>query len=154
MYKLQRRALVIEDILKWADAYREKAGKWPIRNSGSIPGGISEIWVSMDAALRGDFVSFLTAVRWLSYRPRPAAPDTSAIYPRLQSMQSSDAPTNTINGRETGPAEIPAASPNPAATRGERMILRYGPASAACHCGWQGCLPSAATFVVGRACLG
>jgi hypothetical protein len=44
--------LAIEQILQWADAFHERAGKWPRRNSGPIPEAMGEKWAAVDYALR------------------------------------------------------------------------------------------------------
>jgi hypothetical protein len=38
-------------ILRWADAHRRRAGAWPTRNSGPIPGSGEETWLAVDGAL-------------------------------------------------------------------------------------------------------
>ena len=50
--ELRRRPLTIEEILRWADAYRDATGKWPTAASGDIVGARFESWSSVDAALR------------------------------------------------------------------------------------------------------
>jgi hypothetical protein len=50
--KLRRRPLTIREILSWADAYRERTGKWPTKSNGSIVGTIGETWSGVDTALR------------------------------------------------------------------------------------------------------
>lgn len=40
------------DILRWADAHRQKRGRWPGLASGPIPGSGGETWSTVDAALR------------------------------------------------------------------------------------------------------
>ena len=42
--KLRRRALTIQQILAWADAHRERTGKWPANRSGRIHGTADETW--------------------------------------------------------------------------------------------------------------
>jgi len=44
--------LTITEILRWADAYRETAGKWPTVKSGDIMGTIGENWGLVDQSLR------------------------------------------------------------------------------------------------------
>jgi hypothetical protein len=44
--------LEIGQILVWADAFRDRSGNWPIRESGVIPGTDGENWSSVDHALR------------------------------------------------------------------------------------------------------
>lgn len=48
---LDARPLSHELILKWADAYRSKHGRWPTRYSGEIP-GTSDTWMKVDGALK------------------------------------------------------------------------------------------------------
>jgi hypothetical protein len=50
---LLRRPLTIEEILSWADAYRETTGRWPTKDTGAILGAKFETWLGVDAALRG-----------------------------------------------------------------------------------------------------
>lgn len=50
--QIRRRAISIEEILRWADAHRAAIGKWPTRNSGDIPGSKFDSWFAVDAALR------------------------------------------------------------------------------------------------------
>ena len=50
--ELRRRPLTIEEILRWADMYRDATGKWPIKQSGDIVGARFESWHGVDAALR------------------------------------------------------------------------------------------------------
>jgi hypothetical protein len=52
MKKFYRRPLSIRDILAWADAHHAAVGRWPIRESGGIPGAMQETWHAVDAALR------------------------------------------------------------------------------------------------------
>jgi hypothetical protein len=40
-----------ETILRWADAYHERTGKWPTRESGRIAEAPEETWAAVDAAL-------------------------------------------------------------------------------------------------------
>jgi hypothetical protein len=44
--------LTLERILEWADTYRERAGKWPTRSSGTIDGSDGEKWANIDAVLK------------------------------------------------------------------------------------------------------
>jgi hypothetical protein len=43
--------LTEEQILAWADAYHQQAGRWPDRSSGCINGSAGETWAAIDAAL-------------------------------------------------------------------------------------------------------
>src|SRR5205085_2453111 len=45
--------LTAEQILSWADAYRERHGVWPRTESGTIPEAPGEVWCNIDQALRG-----------------------------------------------------------------------------------------------------
>ncbi|HEX5034101.1 MAG TPA: hypothetical protein VFW62_06440, partial [bacterium] len=49
---MRRSELTIEQILKWADAYYERTGKWPTATSGPIPEALDENWRGMENALR------------------------------------------------------------------------------------------------------
>lgn len=40
-----------EDILAWADAYRQRTGTWPNYRSGEIPEAPDETWMAVEAAL-------------------------------------------------------------------------------------------------------
>lgn len=56
MKKLRRRLgprprLSITQVLKWADEYRRRTGRWPHHKSGRIRGAASENWNAIDAAL-------------------------------------------------------------------------------------------------------
>jgi len=44
--------LTVEQILAWADAYRERTGTWPRTESGPIPEAPGEVWCNIDQALR------------------------------------------------------------------------------------------------------
>ncbi len=52
MKKLNKRALYVHDILRWADAYREATGRWPTKESGVILQAPFETWARVDCALR------------------------------------------------------------------------------------------------------
>ncbi|HWL95256.1 MAG TPA: hypothetical protein VNT79_17180 [Phycisphaerae bacterium] len=45
--------LTIESILRWADEYFKRAGRWPHEGAGPIPGSGGESWKSVVNALRG-----------------------------------------------------------------------------------------------------
>jgi hypothetical protein len=49
---LRRRPLTIREILRWADAYHQTAGKWPTSLSGDVMGATGETWANINAALR------------------------------------------------------------------------------------------------------
>lgn len=49
---MRRRPLTVQEILGWADAYREARGRWPTGNAGAIAGARFESWQAVDAALR------------------------------------------------------------------------------------------------------
>ena len=63
--------LTVESILAWADAHRQRSGKWPTCNSGPIPEAKGETWMSVDTALnkarrgleRGSLAMLLEAER-------------------------------------------------------------------------------------------
>jgi hypothetical protein len=42
-----------KQVLRWADAYHERTGEWPIQESGCIPESPGDTWLAIDAALRG-----------------------------------------------------------------------------------------------------
>jgi hypothetical protein len=42
----------VKGILHWADAWRERTGKWPTNSSGPIPEAPGETWMAVDMALR------------------------------------------------------------------------------------------------------
>jgi hypothetical protein len=44
--------LTEEDILEWADNWKERTGDWPYARSGSLPGRRAETWKKIDSALR------------------------------------------------------------------------------------------------------
>jgi hypothetical protein len=46
------RQMTVGEILRWADAYHERHGKWPVRNSGVIPEAPGETWLHVEAALK------------------------------------------------------------------------------------------------------
>jgi hypothetical protein len=43
--------LTVEQILAWADAHRERAGKWPQSGSGPVPEAPGATWAAIDSAL-------------------------------------------------------------------------------------------------------
>jgi hypothetical protein len=43
--------LSVEQILRWADAYRRRTGQWPSRASGPIPEAEGETWSKINLAL-------------------------------------------------------------------------------------------------------
>jgi DNA-binding XRE family transcriptional regulator len=46
------RPLSIRTILRWADAYHERTGKWPNHLTGSIPESPGDSWAAVESALR------------------------------------------------------------------------------------------------------
>jgi len=48
---LRLQPLKEKQILAWADAYRQRAGKWPSRYAGAIAEAPEETWAAVDAAL-------------------------------------------------------------------------------------------------------
>src|SRR5207248_2483381 len=44
--------LTVEQILTWADAYRDRTGQWPRHTSGPVPGAPGETWGAIEFALR------------------------------------------------------------------------------------------------------
>src|SRR5205823_9059783 len=47
-----RKPLTVEQILPWADSYRQRTGSWPTEDSGLIPEAPEENWKKLNAALR------------------------------------------------------------------------------------------------------
>jgi len=47
---LRKPPLAVADILKWADAFYARWGRWPTRHSGPIE-GTNETWCDVDSAL-------------------------------------------------------------------------------------------------------
>jgi hypothetical protein len=43
--------LEVSQILRWADEFHERAGRWPTRDSGRIVGGLGLTWRAVDTAL-------------------------------------------------------------------------------------------------------
>jgi hypothetical protein len=43
--------LTVEEVLAWADRYREQHGDLPIKTSGAIPGTVGDTWFTVDRAL-------------------------------------------------------------------------------------------------------
>jgi len=43
--------LHIADILRWADAYYQRIGKWPKQRSGTVPEAIDTTWYGIDKAI-------------------------------------------------------------------------------------------------------
>jgi hypothetical protein len=48
---LTRKKHTVEQILSWADAWRERTGKWPLIKDGSIPEAPGETWSSVSKFL-------------------------------------------------------------------------------------------------------
>jgi hypothetical protein len=50
---VRRPVLYVSDILRWADAFRQRVGRWPrYRERGKIPGTLGLTWTAVDMALR------------------------------------------------------------------------------------------------------
>ena len=47
-----RQPLTVEQILRWADAHRERTGNWPTEDSGPVAEAPQENWRKLNAALR------------------------------------------------------------------------------------------------------
>jgi hypothetical protein len=47
-----RSTLYIKQILDWADAHKQRTGKWPEASSGKVQGTIDERWVNIDQCMR------------------------------------------------------------------------------------------------------
>src|SRR5262245_55652118 len=63
--------LTDDQILAWADAYHERQGRWPRKDSGLVPGSWVKRWSAIDTALQrvhrglrgGSFLARLLAAR-------------------------------------------------------------------------------------------
>jgi hypothetical protein len=51
-YAVRRPVLYLSDILRWADAFRRRVGRWPHYYDGAIPGKLGLSWNAVDLALR------------------------------------------------------------------------------------------------------
>jgi hypothetical protein len=49
---MRRPPLTIPQILGWADAFHDRTGRWPKRDSGRIAGSLGETWTAVDLALK------------------------------------------------------------------------------------------------------
>src|SRR5688572_5463732 len=49
---MSRAFLTVEQILSWADAYRERNGEYPTPASGNLPEDHTESWAAINEALR------------------------------------------------------------------------------------------------------
>ena len=47
--------LTVEQILRWAEAYRRRTGRWPGRTSGPVPEAPAENWAALTLALRNGY---------------------------------------------------------------------------------------------------
>jgi hypothetical protein len=70
-------SLSVEQILGWADAYYQRAGRWPTRKSGPIPEAEGETWSMINSALlhgrrdlpvRMSLFGLLRKMRWTTAR--------------------------------------------------------------------------------------
>ena len=50
-----RPRLTVTQILRWADAYRRRTGKWPGGHSGAVLEASGETWQNVEAALRAGY---------------------------------------------------------------------------------------------------
>jgi hypothetical protein len=75
---MYRPPLEISQILAWADAYHEKAGRWPRISSGRVPRVRGETWRRLDGALRYG----LRGIPGGSSLPRLLAEERGARYQR------------------------------------------------------------------------
>ncbi|HEY3243171.1 MAG TPA: hypothetical protein VGM03_07455 [Phycisphaerae bacterium] len=83
-----RPALTEDQIVAWADAHRQRTGRWPTPSSGRIPEIPRANWSAVNAALRlglrglpgGD--SLRQILRRFGRRPQPPAKDTRLPRPR------------------------------------------------------------------------
>src|SRR4051794_4819487 len=48
---MHRPVLYLNDILAWADAFRQRVGRWPNRHDGELPGR-DVTWCALDQALQ------------------------------------------------------------------------------------------------------
>jgi hypothetical protein len=44
------RSIAVAEVLAWVDAYHARAGRWPLRGSGSIPEAPGETWLGLNEA--------------------------------------------------------------------------------------------------------
>jgi len=51
-WRIHRTRLTVKQVLKWADAYHERTGKWPKARSAEVDGAPDESWTAIDCALR------------------------------------------------------------------------------------------------------
>jgi hypothetical protein len=94
-------------ILAWADAHRERTGRWPSRASGVVAAAPGETWVAIDQALRrgdrglpgGDSLARLLARR-RGHRPGERRPWTPEEDEFVQALQAKEAARRT--GRTLG----------------------------------------------------
>ena len=49
---MRRSILYVSDILRWADAFYVRMGRWPRRDDGKIEGMLGLTWCAVDQALR------------------------------------------------------------------------------------------------------
>lgn len=49
---MRKRELLIQDILRWAEVYRDKTGRWPTRSTPGPTGMLGLTWSAIDRALR------------------------------------------------------------------------------------------------------
>jgi hypothetical protein len=47
--------LTAAQILRWADAHRQRTGRWPTAGSGPVGAGAAETWLAVNSALRCGF---------------------------------------------------------------------------------------------------
>jgi hypothetical protein len=45
--------LIVKQILEWADKHHERTGRWPNFSSGAVGDAPGEVWVNINAALKG-----------------------------------------------------------------------------------------------------
>ena len=73
--RLAQPSLPVKKILKWADAHKRRTGKWPTRESGTIPGAKGENWSAVHESLRhgrrGHRGGSSLAKRLSTHRDRP-----------------------------------------------------------------------------------
>src|SRR5262245_43913845 len=48
---MHRPVLYLRDLLAWADAFRERVGRWPCRDDRYVPGNSDDTWCAVDPAV-------------------------------------------------------------------------------------------------------
>lgn len=101
--------LTKELILTWADAYRERYGKWPKHNSGPIEGTHGETWTAVAVAL------------YAGQRGLPGDTSLPRLLAEYRGVSSSSADENTVITR---PLHTPARRPSPEVYTESQILVR------------------------------